>query len=226
VADAAPKPGPRIGVLGGTFDPVHLGHVASACETADVFALERVLLVLSARPPHKGQVARAPIRDRLAMLELAADRDPRLQVSTVEVDRNGPSYTVDTLLSTRENYPEHELFLILGNDAYCDVDSWSRPERLLELANLVVTSRPGQATPPACPAPPVAARASCCYDPAIDGYVHPSGHKLVFQPIKGIRASSSEIRDLLERGLEIEQLTGAEVARYILKHGLYGVNRT
>ncbi len=213
----------RIGILGGTFDPVHRGHVASAVEIANAFSLDRVLLVLSARPPHKPEAHPAPVEHRLAMLALAAQTDPRIEASDIEVRRPGPSYTVDTLSTLARCHPEAELYLIVGIDAYRDIDTWSRPESLLQLANIVVTSRPGSARE-ARPQPPVAARSACCYDPAIDAYVHESGHRLVFHSINGVEVSATEIRDRIRRGLPVDDLTGPAVARYIAEHGLYGTS--
>ncbi len=213
----------RIGILGGTFDPVHQGHVASAVEIADAFSLDRVLLVLSARPPHKPDAHPAPIEHRLAMLALAARADPRIEASDIEVRRPGPSYTVDTLSALARRCPEAALYLIVGIDAYRDIDTWSRPESLLRLANIIVTNRPGL-TDEARPKPPVAARNACCYDPTIDAYVHESGHQLVFHSINGVEVSATEIRNRIRRGLPVHDLTGPAVARYIAEHGLYGTS--
>lgn len=213
----------RIGILGGTFDPVHRGHIASAVEVANAFALDRVLLVLSARPPHKSDAIPAPVEHRMAMLRLAAQSEPRLEACDLEVRRPGPSYTVDTLSTLAKEHPSAELYLVVGIDAYREVDAWSRPECLLELAHLIVTTRPGEPAEPA-PEPPIAARPACCYDPAIGAYVHQSGHRLVYHPINGIEVSATEIRDRLRRGLPVDELTGPAVARYIAEHGLYGTS--
>jgi nicotinate-nucleotide adenylyltransferase len=122
---------PRIGILGGTFDPVHRGHLASALDTANAFALGRVLLVLSARPPHKDESAHASIEDRLAMLRLAVAGEPLLEASDMEARRPGASYTVDTLREVGRTHPGSDLFLIVGIDAWREVDTWHRPEDLL-----------------------------------------------------------------------------------------------
>jgi nicotinate-nucleotide adenylyltransferase len=211
----------RIGVLGGTFDPVHRGHVASAEHVARAQALDCVLLVLSARPPHKSEVAHASVEHRFAMLELATAGHPLLEPSDVEIRRRGASYTVDTLRELSRTRPGVELFLIVGIDAWLEVDTWHRPAELLALANVVVTTRPGAPFPNTGPLPPVAARGACCYDPTIGSYVHSSGHRLVVQAIDGIEASSTEIRRRISQNLPIDHLVAPPVALYIHRHGLY-----
>jgi nicotinate-nucleotide adenylyltransferase len=123
-------------------------------------------------------------------------------------------------IGAAEEHPD--LYLILGIDAYRDIDTWYRAGELLALANVIVTTRPGQAFPSGGPEPPVAAREACCYDPGIGCYLHESGHVLVGHRIDGINVSASEIRSRVREGLPIDHLTGAEVARYIRGHRLYG----
>jgi nicotinate-nucleotide adenylyltransferase len=211
----------RIGILGGTFDPVHRGHLASAEHVARACDLERVLLVLSARPPHKAEVAHASVEDRLAMLRLAVAGHPLLEASDAEVRRSGASYTVDTLSELARARPEAELFLIVGIDAWLEVDTWHRPEELLARANVIVTTRPGAHFPRTGVVPPVVARAACCYDPSIGSYVHKSGHRLAVQPIDGVEASSTDIRRRVREGRPIDHLVEPSVADYIHRHGLY-----
>jgi nicotinate-nucleotide adenylyltransferase len=220
----------RIGILGGTFDPVHLGHLASAREVAAAHSLDRVLLVLSARPPHKSDGdAAAPDKDRWQMLRLALDEDrlahsgdALLEASDIELRRSGPSYTVDTLRELGALHPRAELFLVLGIDAYEEIDTWSRPGEILELASVIVTSRPGCDFAQGSVIPPVAARSSAGYDPSIGVYVHTSGHTLCGHRIGGIEVSATDIRRRVRTGLPIAHLTGDAVARYITEHGLYG----
>jgi nicotinate-nucleotide adenylyltransferase len=220
----------RIGVLGGTFDPVHLGHLASAREVAAAHSLDKVLLVLSARPPHKsdGEDA-APDDMRWQMLCLAVEENRRehadaavLEASDIELRRSGPSYTVDTLRELGALHPGAELFLILGIDAYEEIDTWSRPGEILELASVIVTSRPGCDFAQGAVIPPVAARSSAGYDPSIGVHVHTSGHTLRGHRIGGIEVSATDIRRRVRTGLPVAHLTGGAVARYITEHGLYG----
>ena len=214
----------RVGVLGGTFDPVHLGHLACAREIAEALCLDRVLLVLSARPPHKDQGKTAPVEQRWQMLRLAVAgvADGVLEACDLELRRSSASYTVDTLAELTRRDPGAELFLILGIDAYEEIDTWSRPGEILSFASIVVTSRPGRDFPQSPPLPPVAARTVARYDPAIGVYVHTSGHTVRACRIRGVEVSATDIRCRAGLGLPIEHLTGEAVARFITEHRLYG----
>ena len=213
----------KIGIYGGTFDPVHLGHIASARDTAHTFELDRVLLMLSSVPPHKPDQKTASAEQRLDMLHLATADIPVLEVSDLEVRRSGPSYTVDTLAKLAQSHEgDDELFLILGIDAYREINTWHRPGDLLVHANIIVTTRPGWEFSSDDLKPPVDAENSCWYDSETSTYVHASGHRLLGHEIDGINTSSTEIRDYLGRGLEIDDLTGPRVAQYIKANKLYG----
>jgi len=212
---------PRIGILGGTFDPIHRGHLASATDVSRTFALGRVLLVLSARPPHKDETAHASVEDRLAMLGLAAAGQPLFEVSDVEARRPGASYTVDTLREVGRTHPGTELYLIVGVDAWREVDTWHHPEELLALANVIVTSRPGADFTPIDVIPPVAGRSACCYDSSISSYLHRSGHRLTAHQIAGVDVSSTDVRRRIRDQLPFEHLLPSPVAHYIRQHGLY-----
>jgi len=130
----------RVGVFGGTFDPVHVGHLAIAHAALESVPLDRVLFVLAKRSPLKERGPVASEGDRLKMLELAIANEPRFAVSRLELDREGPSYTVDTL---ERLAGKDELFLILGSDAISDLPRWKDPDRIARLATLVVAERPG-----------------------------------------------------------------------------------
>jgi nicotinate-nucleotide adenylyltransferase len=135
-----------VGVFGGTFDPIHIGHLAVAEEAAEAVGLERVLFVPAARPPHKPGVEFASAEDRLTMVELAIADNPRFAASRLEVDRPGPSYTADTLAAlagTGEAAGGTTLSLILSADAFAGLPTWHEPRRVLSLARLVVVPRDG-----------------------------------------------------------------------------------
>ena len=136
----------RVGVLGGTFDPIHTGHLGGAEAALKCARLDQVLFVPASRPPHR-PAAIAPPEHRLAMCKLAIDGDPRFAVSDSELRRPGPSYTVDTLIELHQLEPQHELFLILGWDAAALFRSWRRPEQVRELASIVIVARPGTSSP-------------------------------------------------------------------------------
>lgn len=130
-----------IGILGGTFDPVHFGHLRSALEVCQQLNLDHVRLIPCAVPPHR-QATMASAEVRRLMLELATKSVPKLIVDDRELQREGPSFTVDTLLSIREEFPHAPLFLILGTDAFRGLASWSRWQQILPLAHIVVVQRP------------------------------------------------------------------------------------
>ena len=131
----------RIGVYGGSFDPVHLGHLVLAEQCRDQAKLDRVLFVPAARPPHKQQQTLAPFDKRVEMLALAVAGQPAFQIDELEKDRPGPSYTVETLATLRDRQPGDELHLIVGTDTLADLPQWYEPRRILELATLLAVER-------------------------------------------------------------------------------------
>jgi nicotinate-nucleotide adenylyltransferase len=184
----------RIGVFGGTFDPVHVGHLAIAEAALESAKLERVIFVPARRSPLKDREPTASAADRLAMLEAAVKGQPRFSVSRVELDREGPSYTVDTLEALRG---EGELSLILGSDALADLDRWRSPDRIRALASLLVARRPGA------PEPAASSGARAFDAPCLD-------------------ISSRELRARASRGLSLRYLVPDEVWRHIERRNLYG----
>tara|TARA_R110002049_G_scaffold29552_9_gene100417 strand:- start:1114 stop:1752 length:639 start_codon:yes stop_codon:yes gene_type:complete len=132
-----------IGILGGTFDPIHFGHLRSALEVSEQLNLAHVRLIPSARPPHRN-VPHASPQQRLMMLHLAMKSANNFIVDDRELQRDGLSYTVDTLLSLRQEFPDNPLFLLLGTDAFLGIQSWHKWQHLLELAHIVVISRPDE----------------------------------------------------------------------------------
>jgi nicotinate-nucleotide adenylyltransferase len=133
----------RIGIFGGTFDPVHLGHLIMAEQSREQALLDEVWFVPSARPPHKLDRPVTPFDRRAEMLQLAVAGHKSFRVETLERDRPGPSYTADTLADLHAREPEAELFLILGADSLVDLPRWYEPRRVAELATLLVLARPG-----------------------------------------------------------------------------------
>jgi nicotinate-nucleotide adenylyltransferase len=195
----------RIGVLGGTFDPVHNGHLHIAHALRTALDLERVVWVPAGRPPHKtGQIVSSD-RDRLAMLDLALAGSPVDQIDTIDLERSGPSYTADTLELLAESFAPARLFFLMGEDSLRDLPSWHDPERLLRAAELAVAARPGVDADLA-----VVARQI----PTVQGRVH-------VIPTKEIAISSSEIRRRVRKNLSIRGLVPAAVEAYIRDHGLY-----
>jgi nicotinate-nucleotide adenylyltransferase len=194
----------RVGVLGGTFDPIHLGHLALAEAAIECARLDLVLIVPAAVPPHRSP-ALAPAVDRVEMCRLAAASDPRLEVSEVEVGREGPSYTLDTLAELHRRRPGDRLFLILGWDAAREIPSWHKPEQVLGQAELVVVNRPGLQPPDA--------------DALRAAELEPERVTLCPQETPPVRAT--EIRRLAAEGASLAGKVPAAVADYIRKRGLY-----
>ena len=133
----------RIGIFGGTFDPVHLGHLIIAEQAREQARLDRVWFVPSARPPHKMEKPISPFDRRAEMLQLAIAGQTNFHVETMEKERPGPSFTADTLADLRAHHPDDEFFLIVGADCLPDFAGWKEPLRILELATLLAAGRPG-----------------------------------------------------------------------------------
>lgn len=194
----------RIGLLGGTFDPVHAGHLAAAKAALDCAELDRVMFIPAAQPPHRPR-AIATADDRLEMCRLAIEGDTRFVVSDVELERGGPSYTVDTLAELRRSHPGDQLLLILGWDAARLFSTWRRPDEVRALATIVVVARPGSAAP----------RKADLEPAGLGG----QGVILCLEPTPDV--SASEIRRALASGESIAGKVPAAVERYIAAHHLY-----
>ena len=195
----------RIGVLGGTFDPVHNGHLHIAHALRTALDLDRVLWVPAGRPPHKSGQIVSKDRDRLAMLELALAGSPHDEISRIDIDRSGPSYTADTLEFLANRFTPARLFFLMGEDSLRDLPSWHDPERILRVAELAVAGRPGVEADLESVASQV---------PAVRNRVH-------VVPIEEIAISSSDIRRRVREHQSIAGLVPAPVEAYIQEHGLY-----
>lgn len=195
---ASTAPG-RIGVFGGTFDPIHIGHLVAAREALHAFQLDRVIFVPAARPWQKEAAADA--EDRFMMVTFAAAYHPAFAVSRIELDRAGPTYTADTLEVFRERWPGAKLFFIAGADAIAKLDEWVRFDALADLAEMIAVTRPGIDLERAGSRPgwPV---------------VHPLA-------IPGIDVSATVVRRRASVGQPIDFLVLPEVARYVREKGLY-----
>lgn len=207
-----------LGVLGGTFNPVHRAHLRLAAVARERLGLERVILVPAGDPPLKSSGI-ASAAHRLAMLELAVDDVERLEISTIEIEREGKSYTVHTLEALRAAYPDRRLWFVLGADALAQLDLWYQRDRLLELASFAVAQRPGSARELAELVPERLAEAFA--KPAPDRWVHASGQELVVLPFDPLDVSATEVRRRVARGEPIDDLVPGPVARYIAEQGLY-----
>jgi len=214
---SVPRAAKRIGMLGGTFDPVHIGHLRGALEVAALLELDELRLTPSARPPHRDTPS-VSAQDRLAMVRCAVQGVSPLTVDDRELLRDKPSYTIDTLVSMRaELAADDQLFLLLGWDAFCGLPTWHRWEELLEHCHIVVLQRPdADSESPDAMRNLLAARAVS--DPkALKG---PGGH-ITFVWQTPLSVSATQIRQLLASGKSVRFLVPDAVLAYIEAHGLY-----
>jgi nicotinate-nucleotide adenylyltransferase len=209
----------RVGVLGGTLDPIHCGHIAAAVAARDALDLTSVLVIPSRVPPHRPIQPQASAYHRFAMAALAVSGEPRLDVSDDELMADGPSYTADTLERLRaRGLTASQVFFIMGADAFSDIATWKRYPEVLDLAHFVVVSRPGH------PIEAIQARL-----PALAARMRPAGEEarrsahplihLLQAPTPGV--SSTVVRERLARGETITGLVPPLVEAHILKHRLY-----
>ncbi len=197
----------RIGILGGTFDPPHVGHLWLAALAAESMELERVLFMPAAQPPHKPPGGVTAAADRLLMTRLAIEGDPAFELTAIEMERTGPSYTIDSVTELERVYgPESQLFLIMAADSLAQIDTWREPDRLLERIEWVVGPRPGS------PMPDVAALTERFG-------AHAARIHLLNGP--ALDVSSSEIRRRVASGETIRYLVPRRVDELIAVRGLY-----
>jgi nicotinate-nucleotide adenylyltransferase len=188
------------GVLGGTFDPIHLGHLRAAENAREALALDQVVFVPAGSPPHRSQPLSSSL-DRFAMVALATAFHPAFVTSDVELAREGPSYTADTLAELRRSRPTDALFLIVGSDTFPEMQTWKDPERLFAMCTVAVADRPGTENAP----------------PARSG----SSGRVERVPGCGLPISATEVRRRVREGLSVRYLVPDAVADYIAKRGLY-----
>lgn len=191
--------------MGGTFDPIHFGHLLMAEEAREAFALDTILFIPNRRPPHKKAYAVSRAEDRYAMCLLALSTNPYFACSRLEIDRPGPSYTVDTIRRIRHDKPNlSALYFITGADAVLEIVTWREHEELIAACEFIAVTRPGF----------VLERLNEILDQEYLSRIH-------FLPIPGLDISSTDIRRRIRRGLSIKYLTPEPVESYIHLHGLY-----
>jgi len=194
----------RLGVMGGTFDPIHHGHLVTAEEALWQFDLDGVLFVPTGRPWMKHEEGVSPPEDRYLMTVIATSSNPRFRVSRLEIDREGPTYSVDTLRALRERYGEEtELFFITGADAILEIFQWKDAELAFELAHFIAATRPG-------------------YDLSRFDQEKASEHpKITVMDVPALAISSTDVRERVAKGRPIRYLVPEGVKSYIEKTGLY-----
>lgn len=194
----------RLGLFGGTFDPIHVGHLILAEQCREACGLDRVWLVVANEPPHKMGAKRTGVNHRLEMARLAVAGNPAFEVSDLEAHRPGPSYSVDTLDLVRAERPGDDLFFLIGGDSLVDLPSWREPGRIARMATIVVANRPGSnpETPPA-------------------SLFGPDALPLRHVEIPPIGVSSSDLRRRMAEGRSIRYMVPRPVEAYIDAHKLY-----
>jgi nicotinate-nucleotide adenylyltransferase len=199
----------RLGIFGGSFDPVHYGHLLLAESCREQVGLDRVLFVPAGIPPHKQGRELTPGALRLEMLSLAIAGDPAFEASPLEVERGGVTYTVDTLRALHAARPSDELFLLLGSDMFADLPNWRGPSEVLALALPVVVLRPGAAEPDF----------NLLVGLATPERIHQAQNARAWMPLVGF--SSSALRERVAAGRSIRYWTPRAVEKYIESAGLY-----
>ncbi len=197
------RSGERLGILGGTFDPPHIGHISAAVNVRHELGLDRVLLMVAGDPWQKrARPSLTPAADRLAMVQAAVGGLSGVEAGDLEVRRNGASYTADTLVALRQEDPARQMFVVLGRDAAAGLLTWERVEVVRELATIAVVDRPGT-----------------------ERHVLPTGLPVVEVAVPGIDVSSSDLRARFADGRPTEVLVPVGVASCIAERRLYGVGR-
>jgi nicotinate-nucleotide adenylyltransferase len=197
----------KIGLFGGTFDPVHVGHLVAARLAKEALQLDRFIFIPSGVPPHKLGKAITDGRIRLQMLLQAVGSEPDFQVSDWEFSKEGPSYTVDTLEYFATQYPNDELYFVMGADMLCDLPNWSNPSRILDLAQIIGMARPGFGLEEC----RLLLRQAL---PSTDSRIH-------YVDIPELEISSTWLRDRLRKRLSVDYLIPEKVIRFIEETGLY-----
>jgi len=195
-------PRPRIGLFGGTFDPIHQGHVEVADTVRAVLDLDRMLVVVANHPWQKQDRPVTPAEDRFAMVMAALADHPGLEPSRLELDRGGPSYTIDTVRHLLDEQPGAELFVVVGADVVAALDTWHEHELLRERVTLAVVDRPG-----------------------VDQVSPPAGWRSVRVAVSPVDVSSTELRTILESGGSVAGLVPEAVIRCMSERGLYATGR-
>ncbi len=212
----------NIGIFGGTFDPIHYGHLRTAEEVRNLFKLEKVLFIPSADPPHKDSSSVTSASYRLEMVKFAVGDHPPFDASDMECRRGGKSYSIETLHSLREQLGKPSfLFFILGSDAFVDLSTWKDWEDLFGLTNFVVIARPGYPVDGLQGALPDELLDQFDYKPHQRRFIHKSGCAIYFRKCSLIDISSTRIREMVKMGKSIKYLLPKEVEDYINREGLY-----
>jgi nicotinate-nucleotide adenylyltransferase len=218
----------RIGLFGGTFNPIHRGHIQTALDVLHAFQLDRIYFIPSALPPHKSDANLAGAAERLQMVQLALNGHERFESCNIEIERTGPSYSIDTVrhFKTMANGGS-ELYFIMGVDAFLEIHTWKDFDRLFELTAIVVMSRPGTGQWTQAMRRHVESYVKHRIDPGYQAesiaskLSHPRLKEIYLTPVTSLDISSSKIRDRIAHGESIKDLVPPQVAEYIIQKRLF-----
>lgn len=196
--------GDKIGIIGGTFDPIHNGHLVIASCAADAYDLDHVIFIPSAVPPHKIGKKITPVENRYEMTLLATLDNPRFSVSKVEMEREGSSYTVDTIKYFRDLYPEQEIYFITGADTIVEIDTWKNPHELMQMVHFIAAVRPGYT-----------------FEGLAKDFYQKNRERILLLETPEMGISSTGIRERVQARRTIQYLVHPSVERYIEKFQLY-----
>jgi len=219
----------RIGLFGGTFDPIHFGHLRAALEVRQGFDLDEIFMIPAAAPPHKKTAAVTNASDRLKMLELAVSGQSGIKISDIELRRPGPSYTIDTIgYFKKTRSPDSKIYLILGLDAFLEIDTWKSYLNLLEQVAFIVISRPILDCNDFSSRWNVLKQFLCDkissdykFSDSLLCFNHPKARPIHMFDVTSLDISGTRIREHVRKGLSIEFLVPPKVEKYIKTRGLY-----
>jgi nicotinate-nucleotide adenylyltransferase len=211
----------RIGLLGGSFNPIHNAHLRIAGEAQDACLLDKIIFIPAADPPHKPLVGDVSFESRLKMVSMAIAGRPDFEVSTIEAERDGKSYSIDTIRTFREQLPDDALFFIIGGDSFLEIGMWHRYEEIFHECNLIVVERPGSTISNVLDALPNVARRTFVLEDERGSLLHESGNRIFI--VKGTpqELSSTEIRRKVATGEDITPFVPSDVAAYISQQRIY-----
>jgi len=210
-----------IGILGGTFDPIHFGHLRSALELKQALDLAQVRLIPCYQPVHRKNPIASP-KQRLAMVEKAIENEPALTVDDCEIQRKGPSYMIDTLEHLKDKFPQTPLCLIMGIDALLNFPSWNRWQDILNIAHLVVAHRPQYHLPHTGIVSEII-KQRLKYNP--DAFYEAPAGFILLHPVTPLEISATDIRKQIAIGRSPHYLLPDSVYKYIMEHGVYSISR-
>jgi nicotinate-nucleotide adenylyltransferase len=211
----------RIGILGGTFNPIHMAHLRIAEEVRDRLEIDRMILIPALTPPHKPLAGDLPFDLRYRMVELAIADNPSFSVSDIEGKREGKSYSIDTIETFRDKYPGDELYFVIGSDSFLEIGTWFRYQEIFSLCNIVVVERPASVVLSMLSSLPRELLKDFSGDAAGKQLMHRSGHTVHYLEGIPLNISSSGIRSLAASGRSIRYLVPDEVDKFIKDNRLY-----